>query len=178
MWFKKDVNHPLLIVADENNCANRELWGYKYIDFTWTDKPSLNIIKERVFGLLKYILGSDFEDKLYRFEKTIHVKQFYQGTLNHAYAIHNNEKIKIDDSIVSNKVCEIWCEANWNGRTGTWETSVENMEIKNYQHVSAGCPYYHNIPWLDWSFRIVGAEIGLPFILKSNFIHQYLAKDE
>lgn len=70
VWFKKDVNHPLLIVADENNCANRELWGYKYIDFTWTDKPSLNIIKERVFGLLKYILGSDFEDKLYKFEKT------------------------------------------------------------------------------------------------------------
>lgn len=80
--------------------------------------------------------------------------------------------------LVSNKVCEIWCEANLNGRTGTWITSVENMEIKNYQHVSAGCAYYHNIPWLDWSFRIVGAKIGLPFHLESNFIHQYLAKDE
>ena len=144
VWFKKDVESDWLVVADESNCVNSALWGYKFIDidFTWRDKISLDETKNRVFSELRKLIGSDFEDKLYKFEKTIHVKQFYQGTLNHAYAIYNNEKIKIDDDVVSNKVCEIWCEANWNGNTGRWETSVENMEIKNYQRVSAGCPYY------------------------------------
>ena len=116
VWFKKDVESDWLVVADESNCANSALWGYKFIDFTWTDKISLEETKNRVFNELRKLIGSDFEDKLYRFEKTLHVKQFYQGTLNHVYAIYNNEKRRIDDSLVLNKVCEIWCEANWNGK--------------------------------------------------------------
>ncbi len=53
VWFKKDVESDWLVVADESNCANSALWGYKFIDFTWTDKISLEETKNRVFNELR-----------------------------------------------------------------------------------------------------------------------------
>ena len=71
VWFKKDVESDWLVVADESNCVNSALWGYKFIDidFTWRDKISLDETKNRVFSELRKLIGSDFEDKLYKFEK-------------------------------------------------------------------------------------------------------------
>jgi hypothetical protein len=180
IWFKKDVENEWLVVANEDNCINSRLAGYKFIDFTWWDKISLEETKNRVFNELKKLIGSDFEDKLYRFEKTIHVKQFYQGTLNNIEGISDN---------VQGKVCEIWCEANWNGDTKEWTMPNGEMEINFHQHVRAGGAYYSGGRY-GASSRWVGSEACaqnwrltrylypycLPFSISSNFVHQYLAK--
>ncbi|XRO77226.1 hypothetical protein ACO3VM_01485 [Methanocaldococcus sp. 10A] len=167
------------MVANEDNCINSRLAGYKFIDFTWWDKISLEETKNRVFNEIKKLIGSDFEDKLYKFDKTIHVKNFYQGTLKNIEGISEDMK---------GKICEIWCEANWNGNTKEWIMLNGNMEIKFHQHVSAGGAYYSggiygiSSRWVgshacaqNWRLTMYLYPYCLPFSISSNFVHQYLA---
>ena len=53
IWFKKDVENEWLVVANEDNCINSRLAGYKFIDFTWWDKISLEDTTNRVFNKLR-----------------------------------------------------------------------------------------------------------------------------
>ena len=194
VWLKSDVNCRFSEEANENNCATSELWGCKFIDFVWYDNPSLDVVKDRVYDFLKFAIEDTYyrkniEDALLGIDERIHIKDFYQAKVKSIDAVHNRKFVKIDDDIVSNKVCEIWCEANWNGNF--WQDKQkerlnQKMRLNTHQYTYAGCPYYlgkdkggmgeRRVSGInDTITKLINWRIDTHFYLYSSFIHQFLA---
>lgn len=148
VWFNK----PNKWTIKNNEVPNAPKY---YVDFTWGQfiKP-----EEAKKVLDKWVNEHDLENDLAIWDKTYHIKYFYQTMIN-----------MIDNKPISRKFMEVWTESNWNGK----ELKTLPYPVKGKVQVLSGLELYNRLP-----FRIIGFTsqhpLGFNFIiLLSNFAYQY-----
>lgn len=154
VWF----NEPNLYTK-----PNRSVEGAPefYIEFSWTDhiKP----VQAKAF-LDAWLANQGLYGKLAHWEKTYHIKYFYQGVVGRA-----------DGCPIGRKHIEFWQEFNW--RLGE-PFEADELPVAGEVTVLSGLEQYRFLP-----FRVVGVGAVHPIdwpgwvFLRSNFKYQYLVKE-
>ena len=102
-----------------------------------------------------YILNK-YKVELAKWDKSIHIKYFYE--------VMNKD----------NEIIEVWEEHNYDGNKKEWSCVYEFDDMNIDYELGEGLMCYKNLP-----FRFVGSLFTLQFIiLRSDYKHQYLLKGD